>query len=313
MNKYILISVFAGFLNAATASAANITLEFTGTVTSSHTGLTTITEIQPGDPVSGSYTFDLTATDGTPLDPATGLYDAPLLTLTVNGFTYSAPDNNITILDNAVLSPSDPPFDGYEVVSPLRDVTGPSLSGLPPAQIDISIVDTDATVFSDDSLPSSLALAEFEIVTDEPTGTTGGRLIFQSLANGMTGEVRFSIDSMSIQDGGSAPRKIGLAIVGLTFDVGGKAKSGEPVIITASAVAPEGTTVYYRFDLVPNYGTPDYSGFVYTTIKDFSPTNSIAHTFTQPGAYIIVVYASDVQGFPEGIAPIMGGSIEVVE
>lgn len=121
------------------------------------------------------------------------------MSLSVKGFEYSSSDSNISVTNDSVLGAGQPAVDAYEVVSP-TEVSGPPLSGLPPVQIDIVLVDTDATVFSDDSLPLTLNLGDFEIVSEEPAGTTGGRLIFQSSESGQMGEIRFEITELSFAE-----------------------------------------------------------------------------------------------------------------
>ena len=199
--KVIRIFCFLGmaFLLSNTAvNAAEVTMHFSGIVTSTDANSVALSEVGMGDKVTGKYTFNTVSPDEMSSDSNTGLYKANSLTLQIKGFNYLAADNKISVVNNGVLIPGQPAFDVYEVVSPLRNVSGPALSGLPPAQIDLVIVDKDATVFSDDSLPTSLDLREFEIVSERPLGTTGGRIIFQSLASGGIGEIRFKIISLSV-------------------------------------------------------------------------------------------------------------------
>ncbi len=183
------------------ADAATATASFKGTVTSTDANAVTISEVAVGDEVTGQFSFDPAAVDGMPSDVNSGLYTADSLSLSIRTFDFGASDNNISISNDAVVIPGQPAVDAYEVVSPLRDVSGPSLSGLPPAQIDIVLVDTDSSVFSDDSLPLSVPLDEFDITSEVPYGTTGGRLIFQSTGTGDIGEIRFEITELTIESG----------------------------------------------------------------------------------------------------------------
>ncbi len=199
MEKYTLTLVLVAALVCGVVLSTPATARFRGTVTSTDANAVTISEVQVGDVVTGQFSFDTTAADGMPSDPDSGLYTAEQLSLSIRDFEYSASGNNISISNDRVVIPGEPAVDAYEVVSPLREITGPSLSGLPPAQIDIVLVDTGASVFSDDSLPLSLPLDEFEIVSEVPYGTTGGRLIFQSTGTGGLGEVRFEITQLTIE------------------------------------------------------------------------------------------------------------------
>jgi hypothetical protein len=199
--KVLRILCFLGIaflLGNTSVNAAEVTMHFSGIVTSTGANSVALSEVRVGDRVTGKYTFNTVSPDEMSSDSNTGLYKANSLTLQVKGFSYRAADNKISVVNNGMLIPGQPVFDVYEVVSPLRNVSGPALSGLPPAQIDLVIVDRDATVFSDDSLPASLDIREFEIVSEMPLGTTGGRVIFQSLASGGIGEIRFKIISLSV-------------------------------------------------------------------------------------------------------------------
>jgi uncharacterized protein YaiE (UPF0345 family) len=210
--------------------AENVTSYFSGIVTSTAANSVAISEVQIGDKVEGQYSFDSNSVDGMAVDNNSGLYAAETLSLTVNGYTYSAADNNISVTNNTVFIPGQPAMDAYEVVSPLRNVSGPSLSGLPIAQIDLVVVDTDATVFSDDSLPVSLDINEFEITSEEPYGTTGGRIVFQSLTTGGIGEIRFEITELSTETQ-SVPQ-IAPDIKANGSDSAITVSSGSPVSIT---------------------------------------------------------------------------------
>lgn len=193
------LSIFSVFFSSF-CSAEILTYQFTGTVTSTNNGSVVIKEINTGDTVTGEFTYDTKGIDGMPSDPKSGLYPSESFSLTVGGYSFGASDNNISVTNDSVLIQGSSPVDSFEVVSPLREVSGTSFSGLPPAQIDLVLVDTDASAFNSDALPASLNLADFEIVSEVPYGTTGGRLIFQSLSNGDTGEIRFQIDSLVIDN-----------------------------------------------------------------------------------------------------------------
>ena len=195
----VLTIVFITLFSAGIVDAASATARFRGTVTSTDANAVSISEVEVGDEVTGRFTFETTADDGMPSDPNSGLYTADSLSLSVRSYDFNGSDNNISVSNDRVVLAGQPAVDAYEVVSPLREVTGPSLSGLPPAQIDIVLVDTTASVFSDDSLPSSIALEEFNITSEVPYGTTGGRLVFQSTETGGIGEIRFEITELTIE------------------------------------------------------------------------------------------------------------------
>lgn len=182
-----------GHDTSGSGAGSRTTLTFTGTVTST----VDIAEVAVGAQVTGHYTFDSLATDEIPDNPKSGLYPASQFSISVAGFEWSAADNNISVIDDAMGLGLGSPFDWYEVVSPLGKVSGPNLSGLAPAQFQFNIVDTDASVFSDDSLPTLVNVAEFEITSEFPDRARGGSIAFRSLAAGQTGIVFFEMTGTS--------------------------------------------------------------------------------------------------------------------
>lgn len=197
MKKILFIWTAILFFHSHLAYSETLAINVSGIVTSTSANAVTISEVQPGDLVSGSFTYDTAAADALPAELSSGRYPSDRLQIEIAEYSYEADNNTIAVTNNAVFFPNAPVIDAFEIVSPLRKVSGPELSGLPIAQIDIVIVDTTADVFEDDSLPSSLSIEDFDVASEEPYGTTGGRLIFQSLATGDTGEVRFQIASIS--------------------------------------------------------------------------------------------------------------------
>jgi hypothetical protein len=105
----------------------------------------------------------------------------------------------------------------------------------------------------------------------------------------------------------------GVLITNLDMDVTGTVRAGDSVTFAASAVNSAGGDVYYRFDLIPNYGTSDYDpNSNYQTIQDFSTSGNCTYNFTESGSYIIVVWASSTASIPTDIPPpIIGGSVTV--
>jgi hypothetical protein len=103
-----------------------------------------------------------------------------------------------------------------------------------------------------------------------------------------------------------------IVITGLNTDMTAAPRAGDSVTLTVSAINCSGGEVYYRFDLVPNYGTSDYDPMnIFQTIQDFSTSNTCTHTFTESGSYVVVVWGSATASIPSGAAPMFGGSITV--
>jgi hypothetical protein len=301
MNTRIILLGLVLIVSVSVAGAAEITMHYSGTVTSTDANAVAIAEIEVGDSVTGQFTFDSDTPDEMPAVPLSGLYEAYSLTLAVHGFNYTASDNNISVANDSALF-GEGLVDAFEIVTGLRDVIGPSLSELPPAQIDLVIVDTDATVFADDSLPTSLDISEFEISSEEPYGTTGGRLIFQSLATGGIGEVRFEINSIGTQSDGPPVLDgfTGIQIIGSSSNIITNLMAGDTVEFTVDAIDMDSGPLEYRFFVRAGYGEPDWGGNKWQIVQPYSPNDTVTHAFDVPGIYFLaghVIHPGDTWAF----------------
>ena len=133
------------------------------------------------------------------------------------------------------------------------------------------------------------------------------------------GYVTTAHENVVVSEGGILERDITLTastedylnIISLNSSAAGTVQAGDSVTFTANAAGSE-EDIYYRFDLIPNYGTGNYDPFNnYQTIQDFSQANTCTHTFTQAGGYIVVVWASPTASIPGNVPPIIGGSVTV--
>lgn len=103
-------------------------------------------------------------------------------------------------------------------------------------------------------------------------------------------------------------------ITGVKMDAMGTVKVGTTVNFTALTNHAYDQTIYYKFNIVPKYGTPEYdANNVWSTIQDFSTSTTASYTFTEAGSYIIVVFARSEVNTPIDPAPIYGGAITVSE
>lgn len=103
-------------------------------------------------------------------------------------------------------------------------------------------------------------------------------------------------------------------ISGLTFNLTGSPYTGDSITFTASAVSSTGKTLYYRFDLIPDYGTDNYdpaNGFV--NLRNFDTRNTFTYQFNQAGGYVLVVKVSETQGFAPEPAPLIGGTLIITD
>ena len=155
------------------AFAEPITFEFEMEVTDIEIfDLGTSTELEIGDTVSGSFTFDSDASDSNP-DPEFGAYPIEILQIEINGKIYESnppfPINNGIFISNIL-------FDQYSVADNTLKVPDEDLF----AFFFFTFRDFDATLFSDDSLPltppslDGLELNFFQLqLTDDPSLAEG--------------------------------------------------------------------------------------------------------------------------------------------
>ena len=101
-------------------------------------------------------------------------------------------------------------------------------------------------------------------------------------------------------------------ITGLSIDATDTIQVNQTVTFTATATHSANGTLFYRFHLVPNYGTDSYEPSTnWEILQDVSTNNSCSTTFTQPGSYVVVVFVSDTQAAPNNDTPIIGSVITV--
>nr|WP_321492179.1 cohesin domain-containing protein [uncultured Desulfobacter sp.] len=126
---------------------------------------------------------------------------------------------------------------------------------------------------------------------------------FQTLQQGVATLIGGSI---AVGDGGP------VHVTGLSIDASDTIQVNQTVTFTATATHSANGTIFYRFHLVPNYGTDSYEPFSnWEVLQDASTSNSCSTTFTQPGSYVVVVFVSDTQAAPDSDTPIIGAVITV--
>jgi hypothetical protein len=136
------------------AVAAQVTVDFSGTVTSASITVPDCPAlaITSGTSFSGSYTFESTTPDGSP-SASSGFYPAlSALSVDVGGeLLVSAVSGIIAVTDAAA--------DAYQVNASVANTTCPGGTIL---DILLTLQDSDGAVFTSDALPTSLDFAEFE-------------------------------------------------------------------------------------------------------------------------------------------------------
>ncbi|MFH0725056.1 MAG: YbhB/YbcL family Raf kinase inhibitor-like protein [Pseudomonadota bacterium] len=86
---------------------------------------------------------------------------------------------------------------------------------------------------------------------------------------------------------------------------------GQTVTYTATASAPSGSDVYYRFYYCAAYGTNAYDTTPWTLVQDYSTSHSCAYTFPAAGDYIVVARAVTTPDSEPAALPIIGGVVSV--
>ncbi len=229
-----------------------VSFRFTGHVTEIDDDDCSVPLLEPGvisidDPVSGIFTYDLDAIDTDP-DPNEGYYDAhspPMPNyVTINGLSFQADPDDPHV---AVYIYNDKPFFPFEsdeiALFALTHSVPYSDLGLddPEVTIDLTVMiiglfDFTATVFSGDSLPSSLDLDDWDVtdhhidirgnVTGDPSCSFNIRLLFD-------------IDSLDL----CLDNETGLCSNGIDDDCDGNIDAADPDCATTSCSGSAASTV----------------------------------------------------------------------
>ncbi len=83
--------------------------------------------------------------------------------------------------------------------------------------------------------------------------------------------------------------------------------------ITATASNECGGIVYYRFGIIPDYGTASYDPANWIAISDYTTSNSASYTFTTAGSWIFTATVNSTASEPTGAKPMLGGCITIVD
>jgi hypothetical protein len=174
--------LLSSLLAAWPAAAVTISASAAGTITSVDPALSA--EFSVGEAVAFSYSFDSLAADFSS-DPQTGAYGAA-------GFATTWGDYSATAANGTILIENDLPGDGYGAGSNV--VVGDAVGIFALDRIQLELDDSSASVFSDDSLPLSVDLADF----DER------RMVLRFSYAGTTAFVTASLDALTVPEPGSA-------------------------------------------------------------------------------------------------------------
>jgi hypothetical protein len=144
------------------ASAATITVTFTGTVNFVAPQLSAFFTV--GDPVSGSFQIDSDVPDLLPADPVVGLYPSAGSNFAFDFGGYSAsatgPGGTQVRVENNAMGGA--PFDRFVGSKTCNnDCTAATLDIWSLVNMTFLVSDSTAAVFSDDSIPTSFDLTDF--------------------------------------------------------------------------------------------------------------------------------------------------------
>jgi hypothetical protein len=196
---------------------------------------------------------------------------------------------------------------GFGVASWIQGTVTDASTSQPISGALVSISDMSLQTLSNGQYQSLILPGTYTVGVD-----AGG---YQSASRGgveiSEGELEDQDFSLSTAGGGT-PGSGSVALSRLNMSHGGSIPVGASVTFSAVASNSGGGDVYYRFHLIPNYGTGSYDPNSSQMLQDFSTSNSCTHTFDQEGSYIMVLFVSDTAGFlTDPDAPLFGGSLTV--
>lgn len=151
-------------VGTAPAHALIITVNYEGTVNNIGSGGGASTVFAIGNILTGTYTFDDGATDGD-ANTSKGSYGAISNIFTLGSYSSGAGNSQLLIkTENKPIAQTDKyTFEDKDVGDHASGGTGNKAF----QQFKIDLSDTDGTVFTNDSLPASLTLGDFETKTFE--------------------------------------------------------------------------------------------------------------------------------------------------
>jgi hypothetical protein len=164
------------------ATAASITFNFTGAVTSVPGSLNP--PFPPATLLSGSYTFDSLTGDSKP-NPNRGLYNGTIQALTVNlgSYTWTLGNSGANFIE--IRNQSN---DRYTMQAPL---TGSGVNGFSPLSFRIELNDPSGSAFTNDLLPTTPpSLGNFT--------TKIWRVVFEDEDGDGRARIRGTINSLSL-------------------------------------------------------------------------------------------------------------------
>ena len=216
MKNWILYSILLMvFAMSSTANAGLLTYEFGGVVSNvidvDSSGLVNTTGIDTTTTFTGTLVYDTAAADqGGP--PGTRSYDAGVLNVVFDTgtMTYAAgaDESIIQITDNNSLFRDSYAQSVSQFISPSAFTELPLVPGAVLWSMQLRLTDTSQTLYSDASLPTSLALSEYDIAT---VSFLAGKDTF----TGADYEIIGDLTSLTLTTPVPEPSALGLLGVGL--------------------------------------------------------------------------------------------------
>ncbi len=160
MLSYVRLALCLAFaaLAPAAASADTITVSFSGTVNFVATQLSSAFTL--GDPVSGTFHFSTTVPDAQPANPNLGVYvGATGFDFDFGGYTATSSSPGAVFIDNDAMGGG--LFDRFIGTKTCNGTCTAAMVDAFALQGMTFLVSGPSTIFPDDSLPTSLDLADF--------------------------------------------------------------------------------------------------------------------------------------------------------
>jgi hypothetical protein len=159
--RSLALALLLSALVPASARSETLNVAFSGTVTSINLpALEAFFEV--GDPLVGFLRVELTTPDSDPL-PTFGSYEgASDFRFEIGGTVLAADTGFAEVGDGDAFGGGTADFfRGAVLCEPATPCAAPPLGGFAPTSLELVLADPSDAVFSDDSLPASLALAAF--------------------------------------------------------------------------------------------------------------------------------------------------------
>ncbi len=184
MKRYVLIgAVVLGVSTASLQAGQVVTVNFTGNVFLNTDHQNIFSNVSPGDPVTGTYSYDTNVSDSNP-DLFVGEFATGSLTVVIGSLTFQSVSARSTVNN-------DNPPDRFQVIS--NDFT-PSIPGATAISLVVGFRDNGGTALSSDALPTGAP--DLSVYDDNRATVIYSDPVFTHSS------IRCNITSVSLKGGG---------------------------------------------------------------------------------------------------------------